>query len=165
MNWEAIGAVGEVLGAIGVIVTLAYLAVQIRRNTTAMRAESSRSSAQATGAASIAIAQDGELARIFNQGLHDQSSLTPEERTRFAFLLGTIIAPASTSYNEVALGVIPEEWLDNQRDTLRRFLHQPGGAEWWSQFKGGFPPPFREFVDREIVPGSPGTADVDTTDT
>ncbi len=30
MNWEAIGAVGEVLGAIGVIVTLGYLAVQIR---------------------------------------------------------------------------------------------------------------------------------------
>ena len=38
MNWEAIGAVGEILGATGVIVTLLYLAVQIRnqsRQTTA----------------------------------------------------------------------------------------------------------------------------------
>ena len=35
MNWEAIGAVGELLGAIGVIVTLGYLAVQIRQNTRA----------------------------------------------------------------------------------------------------------------------------------
>ncbi len=32
MNWEAIGAIGEVLGAAGVIITLAYLAVQIRQN-------------------------------------------------------------------------------------------------------------------------------------
>ena len=37
MNWEAIGAIGEVLGAIGVIVTLAYLAVQIRQNTRDIR--------------------------------------------------------------------------------------------------------------------------------
>ncbi len=38
MNWEAIGAVGEVLGALGVVVTLGYLAVQIRRNTNSMAA-------------------------------------------------------------------------------------------------------------------------------
>ena len=30
MNWEAIGAVGEVLGAIAVVITLGYLAVQVR---------------------------------------------------------------------------------------------------------------------------------------
>ena len=32
MNWEAVGAISEVVGAIGVIATLAYLAVQIRQN-------------------------------------------------------------------------------------------------------------------------------------
>ena len=32
MNWEAIGAIGELAGAIGVIVTLVYLAIQIRQN-------------------------------------------------------------------------------------------------------------------------------------
>ncbi len=30
MNWDAIGAVGELLGSIAVLVTLAYLAVQVR---------------------------------------------------------------------------------------------------------------------------------------
>jgi hypothetical protein len=33
MNWDAIGAIGEVLGAIAVVVTLIYLGVQIRQNT------------------------------------------------------------------------------------------------------------------------------------
>lgn len=37
MNWEAIGAVGEVLGAIGVIITLIYLASQLRQNTRELR--------------------------------------------------------------------------------------------------------------------------------
>ena len=31
MNWEAIGAIGETLGAIAVIATLVYLASQIRQ--------------------------------------------------------------------------------------------------------------------------------------
>ena len=31
MSWEAIGAVGEVLGAATVLITLGYLAVQIRQ--------------------------------------------------------------------------------------------------------------------------------------
>jgi hypothetical protein len=32
VNWDAIGAIGEVVGAVGVIATLGYLAVQIRQN-------------------------------------------------------------------------------------------------------------------------------------
>ncbi len=36
MNWEALGAIGETLGALGVIVTLVYLAIQIRQNTQSM---------------------------------------------------------------------------------------------------------------------------------
>ena len=38
MDWEAIGAVGEILGAIAVLVTLFYLASQIRQNTLTSRA-------------------------------------------------------------------------------------------------------------------------------
>jgi hypothetical protein len=39
MNWEAIGAIGEILGATAVAVTLAYLVVQLRQNTKAMKAQ------------------------------------------------------------------------------------------------------------------------------
>ena len=42
MNWEAIGAVGEILGAIGVIITLGYLAIQIRQNTKVTKASTAQ---------------------------------------------------------------------------------------------------------------------------
>jgi len=32
MNWEAIGAIGELTGAAGVILTLVYLSLQIQQN-------------------------------------------------------------------------------------------------------------------------------------
>lgn len=36
MNWDAIAAIGELLGSVGVLVTLVYLALQIRQNTASL---------------------------------------------------------------------------------------------------------------------------------
>lgn len=38
MNWDAIGAIGEIIGATAVFLTLAYLALQIRQSTKAIQA-------------------------------------------------------------------------------------------------------------------------------
>jgi hypothetical protein len=38
MHWDALGAVAEFLGALGVIASLFYVASQIRRNSTALEA-------------------------------------------------------------------------------------------------------------------------------
>jgi len=46
MDWNAVGAVGEVAGAIGVILTLAYLARQMHVNTMALKNETTRDSMQ-----------------------------------------------------------------------------------------------------------------------
>ena len=36
MNWDAIGAVGEIIGALAVVATLGYLALQVKTNTAAV---------------------------------------------------------------------------------------------------------------------------------
>ena len=43
MNWDAIGAIGEIVGALAVLVTLLVLVFQLRQNTKEMRANSVRS--------------------------------------------------------------------------------------------------------------------------
>ena len=50
MNWDAIGAIGEVIGALAVFITLGYLAIQIRQNTKAVRASALDSSVNAVNA-------------------------------------------------------------------------------------------------------------------
>ena len=51
MNWDAIGAIGEIIGAAGVISTLIYLAIQIRQNTTAMNRATVRQALESNNAA------------------------------------------------------------------------------------------------------------------
>ena len=41
MNWEAIGAIGEIIGALAVVVSILYLSIQIRSNTRATKASAS----------------------------------------------------------------------------------------------------------------------------
>ena len=40
MSWDAVGAISEAFGAIGVVLTLIYLASQLRQNTAALKANS-----------------------------------------------------------------------------------------------------------------------------
>src|SRR5262245_53856525 len=40
INWEALGAIANLLAAVGVIATLIYLSIQIRQNTKAVRSSS-----------------------------------------------------------------------------------------------------------------------------
>jgi len=37
MNWEALGAIGEIVGAVAVVLTLGYLALQIRQSRRVIR--------------------------------------------------------------------------------------------------------------------------------
>ena len=76
MNWDAIGAVAEALGAIGVMLTLLYLAFQTRQNThvldqTRNMHEASTFRANMDGVMNLqaVLAQDDQLALIWKKGL------------------------------------------------------------------------------------------------
>jgi len=48
MDWDAIGAIAELAGAIGVIASLLYLATQIRQNSRQLRGQAQVSFTEAT---------------------------------------------------------------------------------------------------------------------
>jgi hypothetical protein len=65
MDWDAIGATGEIIGALAVVVTLLYLARQTRVSGKASISASRSASAVAMSELDRDIARDPELARIF----------------------------------------------------------------------------------------------------
>lgn len=61
MNWDAIGAVGVILGALAVVITLVYLALQIL-HAKATAADANRlARASGTHTAALTTAMDGEV--------------------------------------------------------------------------------------------------------
>lgn len=127
MNWEAIGAVGEVLGAIGVIVTLGYLAVQIRRNTSVVRSTAVQSSNSriAEVVRTIATVENSD---VFSRGLTSPDELTDSERLHFAFMMSGFFITMDSTYWDYRTGVLPEAIWERELELLRRYLALPGGS-------------------------------------
>ncbi len=79
MNWEAVGAIGEIVGAIAVVGTLFFLIAQLRQNTQAMEESNrlERVAAMDRHAESVrawrgAIAENNDLAQIWLKALQDE---------------------------------------------------------------------------------------------
>ena len=82
MNWEAIGAVGEIIGAAAVVATLGYLAFQTRQSNKLARSEAVLKLFAENRAHRNALAQDRELSEIMMKGLGGEK-LSEIERFRF----------------------------------------------------------------------------------
>jgi len=79
MNWEAIGAVGELVGAVAVVATLIYLAGQLRQNTNAVRSATYQAFNDSSFSWADSHIENAEIvAKIESYTSLDQ--LTPEER-------------------------------------------------------------------------------------
>ena len=88
MNWDVIGAIAELLGAIGVLLTLLYLAAQIRQNT-----RSNTISAEVQCLKLLTdwvgrISENDEKQRLYDLAAEDAESMTPEESRRYLWLIG-----------------------------------------------------------------------------
>ena len=104
MNWEAIGAVGEVVGAAGVIASLVYLAVQIRQNTRSVRRTSARQSSEKNALALRALADYSDLFSGNHMGLDRIAELNPSERTRFDMIMGMWMRAKEQDFADVREG-------------------------------------------------------------
>ncbi len=83
MNWEAVGAIGEVAGALLVGATLLYLAMQVGQSTRSNRAVLSWSLNQALADLNGRLSSDAGLADIWLRGCDSMDALDPIERERF----------------------------------------------------------------------------------
>ncbi len=150
MNWDAIGAIGEILGAIAVVATLIYLTVQLRQNSLQLRLGSSQTAASNYSGRVIAVLSDPESLSVFRKGLRSYSALTQDEQARFhATMLG--FQTSFTTNRELYLeDVISESLFNAWADDWVRILKCPGAGEWWAIF-GNVDPGHRSYVEKLVT--------------
>ena len=84
MNWDAIGAVGEVGGAVAVVASLIYLAAQVRSNTNSVEASSLQSVIEGCRERTIMpMYLDPDVADLAANGMSDFESLNDTDKRRF----------------------------------------------------------------------------------
>ena len=87
MNWDAITGSAEVLGALAVLITLFYLARQIRQNTEEIRSANYHSVTDSFNEISMTLAGNTEVARVFRLGNEAYNDLSEDERFQYSFIM------------------------------------------------------------------------------
>jgi hypothetical protein len=87
VNWEAISAIGQIVGAFAVVISLIYVAVEVRRNTRASRLTAMRSMSDAFNRWVQQLAVHPHLTEVFYRGIHDFQSLEGTDLVRFSSLM------------------------------------------------------------------------------
>ena len=160
MDLQTLANVGEFLGGLGVIVSLIYLAVQIRGNTSSQQSETYARSLERMASMQAFMSKDHAFTKMFNEGLIDPSQLTITQKIQFSWVLTEMFGNIEFMFFQSEQRNIPAELWDRWEETMKWWLTFPGVLAWWKGKPTPFTPAFMKCVEECIAQGyqpeSPG---------
>jgi hypothetical protein len=130
MNWEAIGAIGDFMGGLVVIVSVAYLAMQIRQSN--RHAEASAELVWLHDLNEIWDRWAIESTTVaIRRGLRDFDSLSMNEQAVFQMQVGALVNHCMLAERLWQRRLIAKETREAATDVLARVLQTKGGRTYW----------------------------------
>jgi hypothetical protein len=147
MPWDAIGAIGEIVGAAAVVISLLYLASQIRassREAKASALDQAVEDRQRMGE----ITMQPHMATVWRVGANDYHRLTLDQRVQFNGLMLTMIMSHWKLRNLHIAGLLGDDFELFEAD-LACVLLCPGTRQWWEEMKHAYLH-YTEYIDELI---------------
>lgn len=132
MNWEALSAIAGLLGAIGVIVTLIYLSVQIRQNNNQLRGSATIAIYEYQRTLTEMLSDDPELYKIALRGNEDLSSLNLWEQQRYTIWCIHETGMWELCHSLLKQGALDTEIYHGREDYWLKLHSSPGRRDWWN---------------------------------
>ncbi len=131
MNWDAIGAIGEILGALAVVGSLIYVGRQFRHSST--------HSLHSLYAQTVSnFSANPANADVIFRGNNDPSQLTDAEQFHYTMMLHDLHNAVSVNWEQYQRGLINEEAKDRLLKVAAIYTSTPGGRAWWTGELNGF---------------------------
>ena len=112
MSLGDLANLGQIIGAIAVVVSLVYVALQIRQNTNAVRAATSQSVHEHFANWYNSLACDASLSKIVIDGLRNYGSLSENDKVRFVATFMAFLSYSQNAFIKWKQGLLaPALWL------------------------------------------------------
>ena len=147
MSLQELSQIGEFLGGLSVLLTLVYLALQIRGNTKAVRLAGAQQTNDAMIQGYRQLAEDSELNRIFRSGTRDINSLTEDEAGRFYALWAATLYVAQNWLYQRDNGALDEELVMTFLIGLSANFHADGFKSYWQERKFMYSKRLQDWVE------------------
>ncbi len=152
MNWEAIGAIGELLGAIAVVISLIYVALQVRSGTQALKTSTRGAAFRSLQEWNYAVLSEPDLAWIFQRGMAEPQVLDEHQQARFVHLMFSYLKLFENIYLHLLDGSVGAEAWEHNKEVLAAFANLPGTQRYWSGRRPIFDPRFADVFDSLEAP-------------
>ena len=147
MNWDALGAIGELIGGVVVVFSLIYVGVQIKQSRALARATAQRDLYQSYQQYLYKISERPDLIR---QGLHDFSSLSNSDAISFNMLMAPFINHLDQTIRMYKNGFETKDNVDLYGDICMSLLVTPGGRDWWEIQRHSFVIEGRNYIEERF---------------
>src|SRR5437879_2585173 len=108
MNWEAINAIAQLIGSLGVVASFWYLAVQVHRSTRIAKLAAQDAATTALREVTRPFAENPEVGRIWRVGLENLDALSPDEKARFFHVAFQFLKAMETIHFHYIYGLMEE---------------------------------------------------------
>jgi hypothetical protein len=152
MNWAAIGAVSEVIAAVAVVISLVYLAAQVRQANKIARATTRNAIAESAQSLTRDIIDDREMAEIFVKHLNGEK-LNAVEALRMAGRCYRDMRHWENIYYQVREGLLTAEEWSGFRKNLAALFAVEAYREYWEHEAELYSEAFQEQI-ASIIPES-----------
>ena len=146
MNWEAIGAIGEILGALTVVLTLAYLATQVRQNSLGMKVSAKLEITRQFSDFADLLLKYPDIEDLNARGMSGEE-LNERDARQFSILLSKATwYLASMHFQFVKQSLSDDEWQQSMRLT-KMYCSQPGYRDWWQSQRKNYSAEFVDYIE------------------
>ena len=135
---QDLGSLGEFVGALGVVISLIYLARQMSQNTTSIRAASFNSMTENSIRILEHAFRDGSFAEFLHCAEQDPASLSANEQVRWNAYMTAVYRHFGNLVYQYRVGVLDRQMWLSYRETLKRHLRTPSWRSWFEQNKAYF---------------------------
>ena len=133
MNWDAVGAIAESVGALGVIVSLIYLALQVRQNTKQVQLSRFQETSSSLQDGFAPIYQPGNP-EIWHRGHYRPDELDEQEALTFRLLMERQLYNVQNVVYQHEHGLIDQNLFESTISQMRELLIEtPGGSTFWKE--------------------------------
>ncbi len=131
MNWDAVGAIAEIAGVLLIVVSLVFVGIQVRQNTTQLRQDNLRETIRGLLDTNWYFHRDDAAFEVFRQGCNSFEELAPKDKAHCHSRLVDL-----SFYLELIRGMHQAGLIDTAalKISVRFFLAvltTPGGKQWW----------------------------------
>lgn len=146
MTWEAWAAIGQLIGAVGVIASLVFVGIQVRQSVRAAKATAFQGLASTIISVNLSHIDNPEILEVIDRAGKGEP-LTAEEHRLYVPLILSAVRLAQSAHYQVQLGLLERSKLESVVYNLVRHLKTDAGRAIWTELGSRSDTHFREYID------------------